>query len=136
MSQNPDISGAIITDPSGNVMTLRQMAAAIRAGTPVTCIPDPGAECTLQFPSWGDCAYRIVPRQGCQFRIAGGENGQLQKMRVMLIQPPGGNCEMTWPDEMIWPSGSPFVDTRSGSVTCVEIFTDGSGTYYGGLIFG
>lgn len=57
-------------------------------------------------------------------------------MRVLIVQPLASNCVVTWPSNVIWAKGAPFVDSRSGSVVCAEIMFDGDARYYGRRIFG
>ncbi|WP_249203117.1 hypothetical protein [Gluconobacter kondonii] len=117
-------------------MSGAQVVAAVRAGTSMVAVPLPGSAYSLLFPEWGDIAYRLVLRENCTLSLAGGVAGLMQKMRVLIQQPPSGGWEITWPDNVIWTDGPPFVDSRSGSVLCVEFMFDGSSRYYGVKVFG
>lgn len=131
-----DISTGRAMDALGNTMSGAQLVASVQAGTPATSVPLPGSAYPLIFPKWGDVFYRIMPRENCQLSLSGGAPGKMQKMRVMVQQPPNGGCEITWPENVIWPDGVAFVDSRIGSAVCVEFMFDGSSRYYGVKVFG
>lgn len=131
-----DFSAGVATGAGGNTFSGGQMVDAVTSGVPMLTAAFPGPTLVLQFPKYGDSAYRVLPDQACTLSLAGGAPRQLQLMRVLIQQPYGGNCEITWPDSMIWPDGAAFVDSRIGSVCCVEIMWDGKSQYYGRRIFG
>lgn len=136
MSTLLDFSAGVATGAGGNTLSGGQIVDAVTSGTPILTKLNPGASCNLAFASYGNIRYRILPDQDCALSVSGGNVGELQTMRVFTQQPYGGNCEITWPDKVIWPEGAAFVDSRIGAICCVEIMWDGASRYYGRLIFG
>lgn len=136
MSTLLDFSAGVATGARGDTLSGAQLVDVVTSGAPMTTIVSPGDTYTLSYAASGDNGYRIMPDIACSLSLSGGEQGQIQIMRVLLIQPPSGNCVVTWPANVIWPDGAPFVDSRSGSVTCAEIMFDGDSRYYGRRIFG
>lgn len=131
-----DFSAVVATGGRGNTLSGGQIVDAITSGAPMTPIINPGAACALSYAAAGDSGYRIMPDMACSLTLSDGQKGQIQVMRLLIIQPPSGNCLITWPSNVIWPDGNPFVDSRSGAVMCVEIMFDGDGRHYGRRIFG
>ncbi len=131
-----DFTAGVATGAGGNTLSGGQIVDAIMSGTPILAKPTPGAACELMFASRGNIAYRISLSQSCVFSISGGNLGELQTMNVIVEQSYNGNCEIIWPDNIIWKKCAPFVDSRIGAVCCVEIMWDGASRYYGRLIFG
>lgn len=136
MSTLLDFSAAVATGGRGNTLSGGQVVDAITSGAPMTSVGLPGATCALSYAASGDNGYRIMLDTTCSLSLSGGQQGQIQIMRVLIIQPPSGNCLVTWPTNVIWPNGAPFVDSRAGAVMCAEIMFDGDGRYYGRRIFG
>lgn len=131
-----DFSAGIASGGRGNTLSGGQIVDAITSGAPMTTIVNPGAAYVLSYAAAGDNGYRIMPDMACSLTLSDGQKGQIQIMRVLIIQPPDGNCVVTWPSNIIWPDGTPFVDSRSGAVMCAEIMFDGDDRYYGRRIFG
>ncbi|OAZ73917.1 hypothetical protein BJI49_07590 [Acetobacter pasteurianus] len=131
-----DFSAGVATGAGGNTLSGGQIVDAVTSGTSILTKLNPGASCDLPFAKRGNIGYRILPDQDCALSVSGGNVGELQTMHILIQQPFSGNCEITWPDNVIWPSGAPFVDSRIGAVCCVEIMWDGASRYYGRLIFG
>lgn len=131
-----DFSAGVATGAGGNTLSGGQIVDAVTSGIPMLTKANPGASCDLPFANRGNIGYRILPDQNCALSVSGGNVSELQIMRVLIQQPYGGNCEITWPDNVIWPEGAAFVDSRIGAVCCVEIMWDGASRYYGRLIFG
>lgn len=131
-----DFSAGVATGASGNTFSGGQIVDAVTSGIPMLTKANPGATCGLPFANRGNIGYRILPDQNCILSLSGGNVGELQTMRVLIQQPYNGNCEITWPDNVIWPEGSAFVDSRFGAVCCVEIMWDGASRYYGRRVFG
>lgn len=131
-----DFSAGVATGAGGNTLSGGQIVDVVTSGTPILTQANPGSACNLVFANHGNIGYRILPDQNCNLSIGGGNVGELQTLRVIIQQPYGGNCEITWTDNVIWESGAPFVDSRIGAVCCVEIMWDGASRYYGRLIFG
>ncbi|WP_215755043.1 hypothetical protein [Acetobacter sp. P5B1] len=136
MSTLLDFSAGVAVGGRGDTLSGGQMVDAIISGAPMTAIINPGATCSLSYAACGDNGYRIMPDADCTLALSGGQSGQIQIMRILIIQPPSGNCVVTWPTNVIWPNGAPFVDSRAGAVMCAEIMFDGDGRYYGRRIFG
>ncbi|GBQ75305.1 hypothetical protein AA14337_0190 [Acetobacter malorum DSM 14337] len=136
MSTLLDFSAAVATGGRGNTLSGGQIVDVITGGTPLTTIVNPGANCALSYVTCGDNGYRIMPDTDCSLTLTGGQPGQIQIMRILIIQSPAGNSVVTWPSNVIWPDGVPFVDSRSGAVMCAEIMFDGDNHYYGRRIFG
>lgn len=136
MSTLLDFSAGVAVGAGGKRLSGAQMVDAVTSGVPILTQASPGPSLSLAFADYGDVAYRILLDQDCQIAISGGNLGELQQMRVLIQQPPNGNCDITWPDNVIWPSGAAFVDSRIGSVCCVEFMWDGASRYYGSKVFG
>lgn len=136
MSTLLDFSAGVATGGHGNTLSGAQAVDAITGGNPMTTLVSPGATCVLSYAAWGDNAYRIMPDAPCAFSLSGGQKGQVQVMRILIIQPPAGGCPITWPSNVIWPDKVPFVDSRSGALMCAEIMFDGDSRCYGRRIFG
>ncbi|KDE20830.1 hypothetical protein AZ09_05190 [Acetobacter aceti 1023] len=136
MSTLLDFSAGVATGAGGNTLSGGQIVDAVTNGTPMLTKTNPGAACALPFATRGNIGYRVLLNQNCSLSFTGGNRGELQTMRVILQQPQGGNCEIAWPDNVIWADSAPFVDSQNGAVCCVEIMWDGLSRYYGSLIFG
>lgn len=131
-----DFSAGVATGGCGNTLSGAQLVDAVTSGNPMTTFVSSDSVCNLSYAGLGDNAYRIMPDTACSLTISGGQKGQIQIMRVLIIQPPSGNCVVTWPLNVNWPDGVPFVDSRPSAVMCVEIMFDGDCRYYGRRIFG
>ena len=131
-----DFSVGVATGAGGNTLSGGQIVDAVTSGTPILTKLNPGASCSLSFANRGNIGYRILPNQNCTLSVIGGNVGELQIMNIIIQQPYNGNCEITWPDNVIWPNGTAFVDSRIGSICCIEIMWDGASRYYGRAIFG
>lgn len=131
-----DFSAGAATGVGGITFSGGQIVDAITSGIPILTKANPGTSCSLEFGNCGNIGYRILPNEDCTLSISGGNAGELQIMRVLIQQPYGGDCEIAWPDNVVWPEGTVFVDSRIGAVCCVEIMWDGASRYYGRLIFG
>ena len=90
----------------------------------------------LGFPKSGDIAYRLLVNKSCNLSIEPGRQGLLQRMTIILQQSSDGNCDVDFGTSVNWQGRQPFIDTRAGSVTIVEILFDGMDNYYGRLIYG
>lgn len=135
MSTFLDFTQGVSTGRTGKIMSGGQMVDAVTCGVPITTLVNPGNTQTLSFPQWGDIAYRILPTGNCSLSIQNGNTGELQKMTIIVQQPYDGNCEITLPDTINW-SNKPFIDSRIGSVSILEIIWDGAQNFYGRLIYG
>ncbi|ARW10042.1 hypothetical protein [Acetobacter ascendens] len=131
-----DFSAGVATGAGGNTLSGAQVVDAVTSGIPMLTLPNSGSACNLVFATCGHIGYRILPNQNCTLNISGGNTGELQMMHVVIQQPYGGNCEITWSDNVVWPEGGAFVDSRIGAVCRVEIMWDGASRYYGRQIFG
>ncbi|MBS1016905.1 hypothetical protein [Acetobacter persici] len=136
MSTLLDFSAGVATGAGGNTLSGGQLVDAVTSGVQMLTAAFPGPKLALTFPEYGDGAVRVLPDRSCTLSLSGGAVGQLQLMRVLIQQPYGGNCDITWPDNVTWPDAATFVDSRIGAVCCVEIMWDGKSQYYGRRIFG
>lgn len=136
MSTLLDFSAGVAVGARTKTLSGGQLVDAAISGTPILIKVNPGATCSLSFAEYGDVGIRILPDQDCVLSLSGGNIAELQIMRVLIQQPYDGNCQVTWPSNVIWPDGAPFVDSRMGAVCCVEIMWDGASLYYGRRIFG
>ncbi|MFT8463119.1 hypothetical protein [Acetobacter persici] len=136
MSTLLDFSAGVAVGGRGDTLSGAQLVDAATSGVPMLPKVSPGPTLPLQFSAYGDIGFRVIPDQTCSLSISGGVAGQIQRMRILIQQPPAGNCDITWPDDVIWPDGAAFVDSRIGSVCCVDIMWDGASRYYGSKVFG
>ncbi|WP_250697765.1 hypothetical protein, partial [Acetobacter pasteurianus] len=102
-----DFSAGVATGAGGNTLSGGQIVDAVTSGTSILTKLNPGASCGLPFAKRGNIGYRILPDQDCALSVSGGNVGELQTMHILIQQPFSGNCEITWPDNVIWPSGAP-----------------------------
>ena len=109
----------------GQEMTGGQIVDRLSAGILVEnrIVNDPAI--TLMFPKAGDISYRLLLQKACGISLGQGQKGQLQRMTIILQQPYEGNCEVEFDASVKWQNRQPFIDTRAGSVTLVEILFDG-----------
>ena len=120
----------------GQEMTGGQIVDRLSAGILVEnrIVNDPAI--TLMFPKAGDISYRLLLQKACGISLGQGQKGQLQRMTIILQQPYEGNCEVEFDASVKWQNRQPFIDTRAGSVTIVELMYDGTSQFYGRLIYG
>ena len=120
----------------GQEMTGGQIVDRLSAGILVEnrIVNDPAI--TLMFPKAGEISYRLLLQKACGISLGQGQKGQLQRMTIILQQPYEGNCEVEFDASVKWQNRQPFIDTRAGSVTIVELMYDGTSQFYGRLIYG
>jgi len=120
----------------GQEMTGGQIVDRLSAGIPIEnrIVNDPAI--TLMFPKAGEISYRLLLQKACGISLGQGQKGQLQRMTIILQQPYEGNCEVEFDASIKWQNRQPFIDTRAGSVTVVELLSDGTSQFYGKLIYG
>lgn len=136
MSTLLDFSTGMAKGAGGNTLSGSQIVDSITSGTPILTHLNVGAAFELNFANYGDIGHRLLLNEDCSLSLKGGNTGELQTLYLFIQQPYEGNCEITWPSNIIWAKAPVFVDSRIGSVCCVKIVWDGATTYYGGLIFG
>lgn len=135
MGNTFDFTSGVAQGRTGRNMSGGQMVDACSSGVPISTIVNPGASYTLKFAEWGDIGYRLVPEKNCSLSLSGGNMNELQKITLIIQQPPTGNCEITLPSNINW-TNKPFIDSQIGSVSILEIMFDGGMNYYGRLIYG
>ena len=131
-----DMTQGLAKGSLGQEMTGGQIVDRLSAGILVEnkIVNDPAI--TLMFPKAGEISYRLLLQKACRISLGQGQKGQLQRMTIILQQPYEGNCEVEFDASVKWQNRQPFIDTRAGSVTLVEILFDGMSQFYGKLIYG
>lgn len=131
-----DMTQGLAKGSLGQEMTGGQIVDRLSAGIPIEnrIVNDPAI--TLMFPKAGEINYRLLLQKACGISLGQGQKGQLQRMTIILQQPYEGNCEVEFDASIKWQNRQPFIDTRAGSVTVVELLSDGTSQFYGKLIYG
>ena len=131
-----DMTQGLAKGSLGQEMTGGQIVDRLSAGIPIEnrIVNDPAI--TLMFPKAGEISYRLLLQKACGISLGQGQKGQLQRMTIILQQPYEGNCEVEFDASIKWQNRQPFIDTRAGSVTVVELLSDGTSQFYGKLIYG
>ena len=131
-----DMTQGLAKGSLGQEMTGGQIVDRLSAGIPIEnrIVNDPAI--TLMFPKAGEISYRLLLQKACGISLGQGQKGQLQRMTIILQQPYEGNCEVEFDASVKWQNRQPFIDTRAGSVTIVELMYDGTSQFYGRLIYG
>lgn len=131
-----DLSNDHVLSSFGERVFGTQLADGFLNGRQVNVLIPRTGEQTLEFARSGDVCYRLMPTQDLKITIPNGVRGQFQRMTVILQQPAGGDCAVTFPGSIKWAGGKPFLDSRAGAVAILEFLSDGSSTLYGRLIHG
>lgn len=128
---------AMLVGNMGQKMEAGQLVDACTSSTPLTTLIVNDAAVSLSFLNFDDGAYRLLfPSNGsCLVSVQGGQSNAMQKLTVFLQQNYEGNCDITFDSQIRWSGKPPFIDSTAGSVTIVEILHDGSGNYYGRVIY-
>lgn len=131
-----DMTQGLAKGSLGKAMTGGQMVDRLSAGTGIETRIVNGSPISLTFPETGDIGYRLLLQNAGSISLDPGNSGQLQRMTLILQQPYDGNSEVEFETAIYWQDKQPFIDTRAGSVTIIEILSDGSGSFYGRLMYG
>lgn len=131
-----DISMASACSSTGEKMYGRQIVDNIMNRANIMGIIVKDKQYTLAFPNFGDGYSRILLQNTIDLTVLNGTKGQYQKATVIFQQPVNGNCEVNFPDTILWADKKPFIDTRGGKTAIIEFIFDGSDSIYGRMIYG